>query len=422
MKKKCVKEKNLIKECIMDIDKSTIINGRIDNSGNPNIVYIWNSNTPSCCFFLTVFNANFDVYISAEEIFELFPDASFVTIGVCQQEVMHNHLVIFLMNEYEKSVVCNRVEKFFRKFSDNPEVNICPVYKGVVPCINYIKSQVIEIDDSKLIDMYGFVDENCLWKLAFVGNTWWKVLVGDETVGVTSSMLKHWCECGYPPYAYSYNSFFYRHNKRSAMRGITKFYNKLHLRNTLRGNYHYPVLLKCLSVNEAGNIYSDVVLELKAIYGDTRATAPFVYDLRGKLAPFIATAFPNYMCQPGLILFASNNFLEDAIQRESIRTVLERRHIYANVEVVAIIVPVLKYKSSDFASAFPMYNELEKENGEDSNNNSQIFIDKNASQNFNDEDDEDSIISETEEEDFIGEDEEYSIIGEENFKNMLEEL
>lgn len=335
----------------MNIDKSIKINGRINNSGNENIVKIWHSKIPSTAFFFTVFNLNPRCNISAENIFNLFPDSIFVVLGYCLQEVMHFHMVVCLMNEYERKIIKRRIKKYLEGFSPEIKLLICPIYKGIVPCVRYIYWQVIIMNKIRLIDIYSLIDIDEFWKMKYIGNTWWKVLVGDENLGVSKKMLKRWCECGYPPYAYTY-SFPFNNYIYASRNGILTFYKNLFINKMSRKYYNENVNVIPYIAKDAGNAYDLLMENMKEYYGNSRAIIPFVIDIRNILGAFTEKAFPNYLCEPAIILFISDNMLDIEAQRETIRCIIERRGLFANVEVLCLIFNSETPELEDFNKVF----------------------------------------------------------------------
>ena len=312
------------------IDKSTYVNGRIDNRSNPNIVAIWNSDIPAACFFVTIFNISLEEVVEDEEIVKIIPDLSLIITGFCKQEVEHVHMVLCMLNEYEKYVILDRLYSIY----GNSKIYLSPIYKGINPCAHYIYNQCVIIDDFRYFKCNAILNIEDMWMMNGIGNVWWRVLADNITIGVSCKMLVNWCTCGYPPYAYNHVR---RWTMNAVKCGFLKFYKNLTVNKMRRCYYNERVLFKLINLSNASCAYNEICDILMSYFGQSKAATPFIYDMRGILCGFSATAFPNYTCQPGIFLYTCDNFLNELPQRDTISSILNRKGLYANVEVLFVI-------------------------------------------------------------------------------------
>lgn len=313
-------------------------NGRIDNSDNPLIVRMWNSSVPSCAWFITAHcedDISLDVYIRLQA---MFPDCVYVYCAYCRQDVMHLHAVVATCNEYSRRAAGTRVMNVFRNVARDvgttiANVMLCPVYRGVDNCRDYIRNQR---DDRASVHEHALGDPNVMHSY---GNAWHREFSHRRYAGISRYDIIDWCSNGFPPYcaAHPDNTRFHH----SAMAAMAQFVRNL--RGGTRGRGYFFASVRYIEHRNGDRREPIEVCEriLSGYFGsDSLASRPFVWSIRGNnvIESFATHAMPGYSAQPGIVLFVQsggNARTASAIQA-TINAARARNGPYANLEVLCV--------------------------------------------------------------------------------------
>lgn len=309
------------------VPRSMKVGGRINNSNNPLRVRMWHSGQPAAAWFVTVFNP-VTTAMTAERLQPLFPDASYILVAYCMQEVLHVHIVLMLCNVYARETVARRIEDAFGGRARRCKVELCPIYDSMPNAIGYIAKQVYGNSITQVI-----VGDPT--QAGSYGNAWAREYTGNPGAGVTVSKLRTWCLQGFPAYAVNATP----HSQAQAMHAAVAF-NNMHVNKpdgAARRHYNKQVKVVHAQNGDGTEPISDCYDYLLQFFGSQRAATPFVYDIRGLLCPYVKDPFPGYTGQPGLVLFVDDDYEAKTTQRETVLGLQARKGAYGNLEAMWVV-------------------------------------------------------------------------------------
>lgn len=300
------------------------VGGRTDNTNNPLRARMWHSRQPAAAWFATIFNP-IHTSVDADSLQALFPDASYILVGYCLQEVAHVHVVLTLCNVYSREFIQSRLQQAFGGTARrSPTVTqVCPIYGSVPAAVNYVSLQIFDAPPTEVV-----LGDPSL--MGAYGNAWEREYTGDRGAGVTASKLRTWCLQGFPLYAVTAAP----HSQTEAMRASVAFNRACGSR---RGHYNTRVKVVHASNGDGTEPIADCHEYLLQFFGSGVSAMPFVYDIRGLLGPFTRDPFPGYTGQPGVVLLVSANYEQVASQRVTVAALQERQGAYGNLEVIWVV-------------------------------------------------------------------------------------
>lgn len=304
---------------------------RRDNSHDPNITAVWDSQIPSACFFVTVFNSN--ILPFGKNIIPEFPDICMMFGAVCMQSVIHRHVVMCTQNQYSWDVAVKKLMKVFEV--GRQDIRVAPVYTTIEHCVEYIKSQTVVTSDGRRVEDYSALyDEEFIPRLGTYGNMWFRVhgIADDYNNGLTAFQAFNWCMYGFPLYVLAGVQMF---KHAAASEGNSLWCSRAHGRRLYYNEQVVPLNFSKLKSDgmNACNIVSE---KLEKFFGACISCVAFIANIsRSPLD--VDTAMSSYAGQPGIVLYCSDKEEHQADNKAIVNLIASRTGPFYNLEVLVIV-------------------------------------------------------------------------------------
>lgn len=304
---------------------------RRDNSGDPNITAVWNSQIPSTCFFVTVFNS--DIMPFGNNIIPEFPDTCMMFGAVCMQSVIHRHVVLCTQNQYSWDAAVKKLMRVFKV--GRHDIRVAPVYTTIQRCVDYIKSQAVVNEDGVRVEDYSALyDEEFVPQLDTYGNMWLRVhgIADDFNNGLTAFQAFSWCMYGFPLYVLA-GVQMYKH--AAASEGNSIWCSHAHGRRLYYNEAVIPLSLD-KDKSDGMNACNIVSRKLEKFFGVCTSSVAFIADIsRSPLDVDIAMS--SYAGQPGIVLYCSNKKKYQEDNKAIAELMASRAGPFYNLEVLVIV-------------------------------------------------------------------------------------